>query len=311
MNLILANENDITIGEPVPWALYDPQHGLLLNQGSVVPDHACRDDLLARGACYERGGEEPRNENSDSFFAAKPNSEPLKREEGDTRFTFDDMGLKAESRLQLSPPPQLSHERFPVWVIGFLRDQILLITTPVEANGIPLPLLEGEVVVMRSFSGLNAFAFASTIERVCKLPYEYLHLSFPDVIEGIVIRKVPRVKTNINATVKNSTARDSGESISACIADIGANGAALDAKYRLGSEGDTLNLAFRVHLHNVDALLSIKGLIRAVFSCQTTETVEPDLVRHGIEFQDMQPNDSIILESMIYQQLIENPHLLV
>ena len=35
------------------------------------------------------------------------------------------------------------------------------------------------------------------------------------------------------------------------------------------------------------------------------------MVRHGIEFQDMPPNDSVILQSLIYQQMIENPHKLV
>jgi len=311
MNLTLANENDIVIGKPVPWALYDQQHGLLLNQGSIVPDNAYRDKLLARGAGYELSSEEPGIESNDEPVAAKRNHEPPKLDESDKRFTFDDMGLKAESRLQLAPPFQLTHERFPVKVIGFLRGQSLLITTPVNANGIPLPLLEGEVVVMRSFTGQNAFAFACTIVRVCKLPYEYMHLSFPDVIEGIVIRTVPRVKTNINATVQNGDNRDTEEPLSACIADISANGAALDAKRPLGREGDILNLAFVVHLHNIEALLSIKGIVRAVFSSQAIEAAEPDLVRHGIEFKDMQPNDSVILESMIYQQLIENPHLIV
>ena len=52
---------------------------------------------------------------------------------------------------------------------------------------------------MRSFSGQNAFAFASTITRICKIPCEYLHLSFPDTIEAIVIRKATRIRTRIIA----------------------------------------------------------------------------------------------------------------
>ena len=311
MNLILLSENDITIGKPLPWALYDQQHNLLLDQGGVVPDNEHRDKLLARGACHELALEVPGNENGDSPVAAKANPDRLKVDESDTCFTFDDMKLKVEDRLQLEPPAPLTRERFLVKVIGFLRGHSLLVTTPVTATGIRLQLLEGETVVMRSFSGQNAFGFACTIARVCKQPYEYMHLSFPEAIEGIVIRKAPRVKTHIVTVVQNSGSRNTAEPVSVVIANISAIGAALDARQPLGSEGDILDLNFHVHLHNIDALLSVKGIIRTVFSCHAAETTEPDLVRHGIEFKNMQPNDSVILESMIYQQLIENPHLLV
>lgn len=311
MNLIPVGENDITIGEPLPWALYDQQHQLLLNQGDVVADKERRDQLLAHGAYHELTLEVPGNGNGDSPFAAKLNPAPTKGNVSNTRYSFDDMKLKVEDRLQLEPPPQMALERFVVKVIGFLRDHSLLVTAPTNATGLLLQLREGETIVLRSFSGQNAFGFACTIEKVCKLPYEYLHLSFPDVIEGIVIRKAPRVKTHILTEVQSSNSHNTEEHITASITNISANGAALDAKQSLGCAGEILNLAFRVHLHNIDAFLSIKGKIRTVFSCHASETAEPDIVRHGIEFQDMQPNDNVILESMIYQQLTENPHLMV
>ena len=67
-------------------------------------------------------------------------------------------------------------------------------------------------------------------------------------------------------------------------------------------------------IHNIDAYLSLTGVIRAIFTADSTDTANTTRstpVRHGIEFQDMQPNDSVILQSLIYQQMIENPHKLV
>ena len=170
--------------------------------------------------------------------------------------------------------------------------------------------MEGETVVMRSFSGQNAFGFACTIKHISKAPCEYLHLSFPDNIEGIVIRKAPRVKAHIIAAVQDSKS-GANEQISALISDISANGASLDAKQPLGNKGDILNLAFRVHLHNIDAYLSVKGIIRAVLGDDAADASAPGFTHHGIEFQELQPNDSVVLQSMIYQQTIENPHKLV
>ena len=313
MSLILANKNEIAVGKPSPYPLYDQTHNLLLAQGDIVRDDEHHDALLASGACHELSwNESGGKDNVDDNLLAAEETSPEQTGEDKTgkHFTFDDMKLKVEDKLQLEPPPQLARERFMVKVIGFLRGVSLLVTTPIAANGLRLQLLEGEIVVMRSFSGQNAFGFASTIERVIKTPYEYLHLSFPDNIEGIVIRKAPRVKTQIIAAVQDS---ESGatEQISALISDISANGVSLDAKRPLGEKGDILNVSFRVHLHNIDAYLSVKGVIRAVLSGDAVGTTKSDIIRHGIEFQDLQPNDCVILQSMIYQQMIENPHKLV
>jgi len=301
MSLILANSNDIVIGKPVPWSLYNQEYLLLLSEGDVVRDNAHRDELISNGAYRELAWE-----SSGSNADIDPTLLPDVTE--DAVFTFDDMRLKAEDRLQLEPPSQLARERFAVKVIGYLRGASLLVTVPITANGLRLQLMENEKVVMRSFSGQNAFGFACTIERIIKIPYEYMHLSFPVNIQGIKIRKAPRIKTRIIATVHLS-ASGSASQTSAFISDISANGVSLEAKQLLGDKGDILQIAFRVQLHKVDAYLSVKGIIRAVLSSDPlTDAQKSGLFRYGIEFQDLETNDSVVLQSMIYQQMIENPH---
>lgn len=312
MSLIPVDRNDIAIGKPSPWPLYDQEHKVLVAQGGIVRDKEHLGSLLTNGVYRELSWEAPDDKNGGSnLAAAKLPPDQAKTDEISAQFTFDDMKLKAESRLQLEPPKQLGSERIPVKVIGYLRGVSLLVTAPAMPNGVRLQLLEGEKVVMRYFSGQNAFAFACAVERACKLPYEYLHLSFPDAIQGIMIRKAPRVKANIIAAVQNSNSRNKEEQAPALISNISANGAALDTKHPLGKKGDILNLAFRVNLHKVEAFLSIKGVIRAVLSGETADIANPEIIRYGIEFQSMQPNDMIILQSMIYQQIIESPHHLV
>ena len=308
MSLILINKNDIAVGEPSQWALYDQEHNLLLEQGSVVRDNAHLDSLLANNAYRELSWEATDDEGENNPFAAKTGPEQTGEEEDSTRFTFNDMKLKAEDRLQLQPPEHLTRERFPVKVIGFLRGISLLVTAPVTTEGFRLQVLEGERVIMRSFLGQNAFGFECTIMRICKSPYEYLHLSFPDAIQGIVIRKAPRVKTRIIASVQSNNPGNANEPTSALISNISANGLALDSQRPLGKKGDIINLSFRVNLHKIDALLSVKGLICAVLSGDAVNASNPDFIRHGIEFRDLQPNDRVILQSMIYQNMIENPH---
>lgn len=314
MSLILAHKNEIAVGKPLPWPLYDRMHNLLLDRGNIIRDDQHRDELLASGACHELSWKVPgEGENSDdSLFVAEETPPEQTGKDGiGTRFTFDDMKLKVGDRLQLEPPAQLAHERFLVRVIGYLQGASLLVTAPIATNGQRLQLIEGETVVMRSFSGQNAFGFACTIEHISKIPYEYMHLSFPDNIQGIVIRKAPRVRSRIIAAVHGSKT-GAEEQVSALISDISTTGASLDAKKPVGDKGDILDLAFRVHLHNIDAYLSVKGVIRAVLNSDAIDdTSTLGFTRHGIEFQEMQPNDSVILQSMIYQQMVENPHKLM
>ena len=312
MSLILVNKNEIAVGKPLPWQLYDQEHKVLVEQGGVIRDNEHLNTLLANGAYRELSWETTGDKDGGSKLSASAMApDQTTPNEPGAQFSFDDMKLKVESRLQLEPPKQLGSERILVKVIGYLKGVSLLVTAPTTANGARLQLLEGERVVMRSFSGQNAFAFTCTVERVCKLPYEYLHLSFPDVIQGVMIRKAPRVKSKIIASVQNTNSRNPSEQIPALISNISANGAALDAKRSLGKKGDTLDLAFRVNLHKIDAFLSVKGAIRAVINAEDTDLSSPETIRYGIEFQNLQPNDMVILQSMIYQQIIESPHHIV
>ncbi|MFA6013626.1 MAG: flagellar brake protein [Gallionellaceae bacterium] len=308
MSLILVNRNELTVGKSPPWPVMDSDGNPLLAQGELVRDDTHLKTLLASGACHEMSWEG--SNGSDTEVSLRASTEPAETDSDNKGFTFDDLKLKVEDRLLLEPPAKLGSDRLPVKVIGFLKGQSLLVTTPMATSGQRLQLLENETVIIRSFSGQNAFAFSSSVMRICRLPYEYLHLSFPVNIQGLAIRKAPRVKTRIIVSVQ-SLKPGSGEQISALICDISAKGLSLDAKRQLGEKGDTLSLAFRLQLHKIEALLSIKGIIRSISNIDAVNDTKPALIRYGIELQNLQPNDSVVLQSMIYQQMIENPHNLI
>ncbi|MDX8399645.1 MAG: flagellar brake protein [Gallionellaceae bacterium] len=311
MSLFLIKKSEIRIGEPLPWAMYDEDYKLLMPQGSIIRDNEQLNSLLASGACREVTRKKPKDKESDLSQKNSSGGEEKTPEEGKERFTFNDMKLKVDDKLQLEPPVHLGNDRFLVKVLGFIRGISLMVSAPVAPNGSRLQLLENESVVMRSFAGQNAFGFGCTILRSCKIPAEYLHLSFPSNIQGIMIRKAPRIKTRIIANVQIRTSLGGDLSVPSLITNISSNGAALETKEYLGDKGDNIQLTFRVNLHKVDALLSVKGMICAVLTNKAGTTASPDLMRYGIEFKDMLPNDSVILQSMIYQYMIESPHLLM
>jgi len=306
MSLIPIEEGELKIGKPLPWEVFDPQHNSLGAAGEVIRTAEHLQLLLDNNPCREltwAAGEEGEAEEeltSEEITAAAKSAKQ-------TSFPFDAMSLKVGDRLQIQPPAQLSMERFIVKLIGYLDNVSLLVTAPLASNGLRLQLMEGEKLVVRIFSSQNAFGFASTIDKIFKIPFDYLHLSFPSEVQGMMIRKAPRVKTRIIASV--SRAEQAGDSASAIISNLSANGALLDAKRSLADKGDSIRLAFRVNLHNIDAYLTVNAAVRAVFTDDAADKGGL-LIHHGLEFFDLQPNDSVILQSLIYQQMIEHPHTL-
>lgn len=307
MSLIPVDKDELEIGKPLPWALYDPQRTRLAAAGDVIQNEEQLLLLLDCEACreltWESGGGEG---NAEELSAEQITKSSKDNGSQQNTYPFEEMKLKIGDRLQIQPPAQLSSERFIVKLIGYVNNTSLLVTAPIDTNGLRLQLIEGEKLVVRVFSSQNAFGFASTIEKVCKLPFEYLHLSFPNEVQGMVIRKAPRVRTKIIAAVVTCTR--GSDSASAIISNLSASGALLDARRNLGEKGDILKMSFRVNLHNIDAYLTVTAAVRAVFSDEAADN--DGLIHHGLEFVDLQPNDSVILQSMIYQQMIERPNTL-
>jgi hypothetical protein len=223
-------------------------------------------------------------------------------------FTFNDMRLRPGDRIQLQLPPSLGPGRHIVKVIGYLEHGSLLVAAP-AVNGMRLQVRENDKIVARVFSSQKAFAFDCFVERVCTAPYPYLHLSFPEKIQGSVIRKSPRIKTRIPAAALK--ADNTGEKQNVLITNISADGALVQARAPLYEKGQEISLAFQVKLHHIETALRVNAIIRSIMNEDPKDGGVPGMFSHGLQFMPLQPNDSMILQSLIYQQMIEQPQTVI
>ncbi len=311
MRLIPLSKDDVSLGTPLPWPVFDQDSRQLMGVGEILVTEDQLQTLLDCEPFRELAWKEgPNTENTDDQEATQLAALEKELAAQDNTFQFCDMRLKVGDRLQLQPPAQVSQERFIIKLIGYLENSGVLVTTPYH-DGLRLPLREGEKVIIRAFSGQNAFGFSSTIEKICKLPFSYLHLSFPATVQGMVVRKSPRVRIKIIALIVNQDREEADKPLSGIISNLSASGALLNARHPLGKPGDHLQVDFRVHLHQVDAYVTTKAIIRAVFSDTPPGNTSPTQIHHGLEFQDLLPNDRMVLQSLIYQHIIENPQNIV
>ena len=217
---------------------------------------------------------------------------------------FADLRLGVGDRLQLQMPKQAAGDRSIVRLIGYANGVSVLVTAPYQ-NGARIELVEGEEVVVRAFTRRSAFGFPAIVQRAVRHPLAYLHLSFPQVVQAVQVRKAIRVRTAIIAAV--SLAGRGAEPVSAMVADVSSSGALLDAAGAIGEPGALLRVALRVRLHHVDSDLTVQAVIRNRCAEYADASGGIEVVHHGIEFTGLGPTERMVLESLIYQQLAEDP----
>lgn len=300
MRLIAVEKDELTVGHALRWTLYDQQRNILLDRGAVIASAAQLRSVLNNSPLRE--------ETPSQFANAGVRNGPAKGT--DKAFSFLDMKLRIGDRIQLQLPASMGLERYVVKLIGYVENGSVLVTPPV-ANGMCLPVRATDKIVARVFTSQTAFAFDSAIERVCKIPYDYLHLSYPTVVQGAIVRKSPRIKTRIIASISKGDSADGDDRISAVIINISPQGALLCMRHPLDGNSEPINLSFRINLHAVDTLLNINAIVRNVQIDEAKDDTDPLKYQHGVQFLDLLPNENMILQSLVYQQMIEQPHMLV
>lgn len=308
MRLIPVVPEDLMVGKPLPWPLFDEGGELMIDKGAAIESESHLLSLLGRKPMRKLSWQ---GSATDTELNTEPTPELDAAMAGgntDNRFSFADMRLRVGDRLQLQPPANVATDRYVAKLIGYLDNNTVLVTAPYD-KGLRVPLRENDTIVARIFSGLKVFGFSTTIERVCKIPFDYLHLAFPAYVQGSVIRKSPRVRTRIIASISTPDAESGSDRHSGLIANLSADGALVRARQPLAQQGAVLGLSFRVNLHSIDAYLTVNAVVRSTFADEGGRTGDSSQTfSHGVQFQDLAPNDSVILQSLIYQQMIEQPH---
>jgi hypothetical protein len=233
--------------------------------------------------------------------AAEPASTavPIPGRTAKSLYTFAQMHVKVGDELSLEPPSQTGGGRTSVMVLGWLEGQSLIVTAP-QSNGVRLALQQGELVLIRAFTGKSAFAFRATVQKTAHQPFDYLHLSFPNKVEGVDIRTSPRCRLNLPVTITGGVAAGQGN-----IVNIGTTGALIETAGPLAQDGDMLQIAFSFELHGVPVSLEVRAQVHAKKSAAAPAATP--IHQYGVEFRDLQPNDRLILGSLVWYEMYEHP----
>jgi len=212
--------------------------------------------------------------------------------------SLDQIKLSIGDSIQLQFQSDLEQSRCVVTLIGYLKGQSVIVTTPI-INGTMMLVREGQDFVIRLFSGKSAYAFTSMAKRVTNTPYPHLHLSYPKEVRGLVVRGSSRGRINIicHATVEGGRGH-------ACVArDISIGGALIAAGEKMGGVGNQLTLKFRVKVQDVEHMLALNCTIRSVNASRPTADEKPTIL-HGLSFEEVTSQDTLVISTLLYQNMI-------
>lgn len=216
--------------------------------------------------------------------------------------TLDQIQLHVGDRLQLEMLADGARTQHFTLLIGYVPGHSVLVRTPLVQN-IPVPIREGETVLVRSFSGRHACSFESAVTRVCRAPFPYLHLEYPQAIRQMQVRGALRVRVNLAATALNPEYADSDLPNPITIADLSVSGALLESRTELGETGSKVELAFKflVQPNNYEVRLTTPAEVQSV-----RKTANDGTFVHGVRFQHLHTTESLLLQSFIQQVVLDD-----
>jgi len=204
--------------------------------------------------------------------------------------------LKTGTRLYLQRSrPDGVTEVMPCILNRSYSDQELVVQ-PQSSDDFP-SFIAGETYTTRIVEDNQRYAFKTTILSKTEQPQQEIHLSFPQGIDGVLMRKAPRF---LIAKPVRLSLRTGDETVEVYVHDISRSGACLIAGSSLAKGDDVLNIELRDPFKK--SLITLHCLVRYVMFDMVDGVIN---YRHGVEFQFSDNEEQLELENFIEYLLHE------
>lgn len=196
--------------------------------------------------------------------------------------------------------------RYSSRVIGYLAGHSLVVTTP-KVDGHVMPVSEGKEVIVRLMSGNNIVGFTVSVITVSVRPYAHLHLSFPQDVQAVTVRKALRVILNMTASARPCLA-DSAEidpdqeAQVVTIQDMSTSGALLIANKALAKEGQYIAIDLQLDVAESTEEITLPAIVRNIRT-ERGEKAGQRYYHHGIELRVADRAQSVLVHAFVYQRI--------
>jgi hypothetical protein len=163
---------------------------------------------------------------------------------------------------------------------------------PLGPDGVKTELDEGDVCVVRGFTGQYEFSFLSKVLQTFQKPFAYALLAYPAQVDATLVRQSMRTKTSWPSSVhvppKNG-APDLGQQ-DASLVDISMQGAMIKTQSALATVGDQVTLGLTVTFDNAPVQLELAATI-----CHNNRGASDNAYYIGLAFKNLTQHDKLVL----------------
>lgn len=293
-------------GMVMPWPIYDRNKVLLQKEGYAFASRQQIDRALLDGLFRRKSGILSKKDRD--LLQEREAAEEARVNDVKNRGQFEEMLARIGDPLLLQVKTAFSDERCKVRLIGYVPKRTVIIEAP-SGEGNNLALRVGQSVIARSFSGKMAYGFSTMVKAVCTTPISYCHLLYPDFVQKVPVRESARVAFNVIGTASTVEAAKpeviappEKPSFAVLLVDFSTSGAAFVAPGGVAARGQVLRLAFRIRLQDIEVTPSVECIVR---SSAPVEEDGKGKHRYGVQFKDLTMQDKLVLQSMVYQKMLE------
>jgi hypothetical protein len=157
-------------------------------------------------------------------------------------------------------------------------------------------LVEGEICVVRGFTGQYEFSFVSKVLQTFEKPFPYALLAYPKHVDAKLVRRSMRTKTSWPTQVwlPAPAGAPAPQHHAAQLLDISLTGAMVHAQASLAAVGQPLNLALKVELDGSTLDLQLAALV-----CHSSAAPEGKGHHIGVAFTDVTPQAKLMLNVLM------------
>jgi c-di-GMP-binding flagellar brake protein YcgR len=315
-------KEQVTLGQALPWAVFDAWGNTLHEAGTVIDRQEDLDLIIEDGYFEDTSDGNVANDQTPLPKASQASSFSQPALKSDTKIdpiltnnTSDSNNLNNTSDLDkesviLDLDSVRWHVgetfflqvhdnatiRYTVRLIGFVKNQSILVTAP-RIDGRGAIIRDGQTFIVRAFPGKKAYAFTASALKSVYTPHPYLHLSYPKIVRCTAIRQSSRASVKIIASLSVGEPEQTG---AATLTDLSMGGTSGLLKRSIGKKGDSGVIKFKVNTAGEDAYLIIPLVIRSIVQTENSEEF-----RYGFEFVNIPTQSKIILSSFVHQTLAE------
>ncbi len=163
---------------------------------------------------------------------------------------------------------------------------------PMGPDGVKTELEEGEVCVVRGFTGQYEFSFLSKVLQTFEKPFAYALLAYPAQVDARMVRQSMRTKTSWPTRVKLPATAGNVEDTTwdVTLLDLSLQGAMIEAPSPLGAIGDVIGVQMNVQVDEAPAILKVSARI-----CHNNKSTTATAHFIGLAFKDVTQQDKLLL----------------